>query len=285
MSKVIERGDRNKPNIALTFDDGPYDSVTPTLLDVLDKYNAKATFFWIAPQIRKFEWIVKKAHGQDHLIANHSNDNTSLRTLNDETVRQKLKDTNRAIQEAIGYTPKYFRPPLGEPPFLNDAAPGDPPERVTNLAADLGLTHIHWLIDTKDWESPGVQSIVDTLLSAQNGSIILCHDLPKEGDNARGEDTVKALNIAIPQLQRKGFNFVTIEQLLSNSAPSPNGKCPGGSQTYIVQSGDHLSKIAQQFYGDGSEQSWKKIYEANREVIGNDPTIIQPGIELCIPLS
>ena len=116
------------------------------------------------------------------------------------------------------------------------------------------------------------------MLSAKNGWIILCHDLPREGDKARGEDTIKAVDIAIPQLKQRGLSFVTIEELLS----STERKCPPGSQVYVVQPGDHLSKIAEKFYGDGSEKSWRKIYEANKDLI-SVPEQIEPGWKLCIP--
>ncbi|MBE9211181.1 polysaccharide deacetylase family protein [Plectonema cf. radiosum LEGE 06105] len=281
MSEPIYSGDPNKPYIALTFDDGPYE-ITRKLLDVLRKHDVKATFFCIAPRILELPEIVQQTYKEGHLIANHSNDNQSLRTLDDNTILNKLRDTNEVIKQVTGYTPKYFRPPMGEPPFGDNR--GDDRNRVTKLAETLGLTHIHWSDggDTKDWESPGVGSIVESLLSAKNGSIILCHDLPGEGNKPRGEDTVKAVDIAIPQLKQRGLSFVTIEQLLSSTTQPPQRKCPPNSQIYEVQSGDDLSKIAEKFYGDGSEQSWRKIYEANKDLI-SVPEQIEPGWKLCIP--
>ncbi|MGB3760315.1 MAG: polysaccharide deacetylase family protein [Rivularia sp. (in: cyanobacteria)] len=282
MSEIIESGARNQPYIALTFDDGPYD-ITLKLLEILGKHDVKATFFCIGERVNQFPQIVKQTYEEGHLIANHSYDNQSLRTLNDNTVLNKLRDTNEEIQRATGYTPEYFRPPMGEPPFENNQAIDKNNKfRVTELAESLGLSHIHWSIDTNDWRSPGVESIVNTLLSAENGSIILCHDLPKQGNQARGEDTIKAVDIAIPRLKQQGFSLVTLNEMTFSTPQPSERKCPPNSQVYEVQIGDDLSKIAEKFYLDGSEQSWRKIYEANKDLI-RDPRQIEAGWKICIP--
>ncbi|MUG92916.1 polysaccharide deacetylase family protein [Scytonema sp. UIC 10036] len=283
MSNPISWGDRNKPQIALTFDDGPYEEVTPKLLDVLRRHSVKATFFCIGQRVDRLPEIVKQTYEEGHLIANHSYDgNLHLRREDDNKVLKELRDANAAIQKATGYIPKYFRPPFGEPPF-EDNQSNDNVSRVTELAKTLGLVHIHWSLDTNDWRSPGVDSIVKDLMSAQNGSIILCHDLPREANQTRGEDTIKAVDQAIPELKKRGLSFVTIEELLSSMTQPPSEReCPQGSIVYVVQSGDYLSKIAERFYGDGSEQSWRKIYEANKDLIGN-PEQIEPGWKLCLP--
>lgn len=282
MSEPIRSGVPNQRYIALTFDDGPYE-ITEKLLRVLDKHNVKATFFCIGQRVRKLPRIVKRTHDEGHLIANHSYDSQSLRTLDNNTVLKKLRDTNKIIRRVIGYSPSYFRPPMGEPPFENNQAiDKNNPLRVTELAESLGLKHIHWSVDTKDWDSPGSKSIVDSLLSAENGSIILCHDLPKERNQARGEDTIKAVDTAIPQLKQRGFSLVTLAEMTFSTPQSSEQECPPNSQVYEVQFGDDLSKIAEKFYLDGSEQSWEKIYEANKDLI-DDPTQIEPGWKLCIP--
>lgn len=274
MPEPIYSGDPNEPQIALTFDDGFFE-ITLRLLDVLRKHNVKATFFCHGLRVDELPEIVKQTHNEGHLIVNHSYDALHLRREDDNTVLQQLSKTNTAIEKATGgYIPAYFRPPYGEPPFEDDKySDGD---RVSRLAETLGLTHIHWSIDTKDWSSPGVDFIIETLNSASNGSIILCHDLPSEGNQAKGEDTIKAVDIAIPQLQQRGLSFVTIRELLSTTPMSQPGR------TYTVQPGDDLSKIAEKLYGDGSEQSWKKIYEANKNLI-SDPSQIEPGWVLVIP--
>lgn len=282
MLEPVYSGDPSQPQVALTFDDGPYD-ITKKLLRVLGKHDVKATFFCIGERVKQFPRIVNQTHDEGHLIANHSYDVQSLRTLDNDWVLKKLRDTNKVIRRATGYTPNYFRPPMGEPPFENSQAiDSDNQFRVTELADTLGLSHIHWSVDTNDWRSPGVPSIVDSLRSAENGSIILCHDLPKQGNKARGEDTIKAVDTAIPELKQRGFRFVTIEEMTFSTPQFSERKCPPNSQVYEVQFGDDLSKIAEKFYLDGSKQSWSKIYEANRDLI-SDPTQIEPGWKLCIP--
>jgi peptidoglycan/xylan/chitin deacetylase (PgdA/CDA1 family) len=247
MSQPIFSGDPSKTQIALTFDDGPYD-ITLKLLDVLRKHNVKATFFSLGERVDTLPEITKQVHDEDHLLANHTYSHPHLTQVDDRTVLDELAKTNTAIQKATGHTPKYYRPTFGE---YND--------KVNQLADTLGLTPIMWSVDTKDWDTPNVDlnSIVNTLLNeVKNGSIILCHDLPDK-------DTVNALDIAIPQLKQRGLNFVTVDKIISTTQPS--------GRTYTVQPGDDLSKIAEKFYGDGTEQSWRKIYEANKQLIGPDP--------------
>jgi len=203
--QYIISGNSNDAKIALTFDDGPYD-VTSKVLDVLKNHNVKATFFCVDPRVTALPNISKQIVNEGHLIANHSWDNDILRELDDNTVLQKLRETNEVIQKVTGYKPEYFRPPQGYPPFGNNS---DSVDRVTKLAREkLGLTHVHWSINTDDWQSPGVDSIVDKLKPAQNGSIILCHDLPTSG-----EQTVKAIDKAIPELKKRGLSFVTMKEL------------------------------------------------------------------------
>jgi peptidoglycan/xylan/chitin deacetylase (PgdA/CDA1 family) len=259
VSEPIFSGDPNQPQIALTFDDGPYE-ITRQLLDVLREHNVKATFFCVGKQVDAFPEITKQVHEEGHLLGNHTYEHLHLTQIDDTAVIDELRKTNTAIEKLTGYTPKYFRPTYDE---YDD--------RVNNLAQTLGLTHINWSVDTNDWDKANVDSkkIIDTILTeVKNGSIILCHDLPDK-------DTVLALKEAIPQLQQRGLNFITVDKIVST--PQPSGR------TYTVQHDDDLSKIAKKVYGDGSEQFWRIIYEANKGLIGDDPSKIQEGWELVIP--
>lgn len=212
--EYIISGNPNEAKIALTFDDGPYD-VTSKLLDELRNNDVKATFFCVRSRVEDLPDIAKRIVNEGHLIANHSDDNSILRELDDNDVLRKLGETNEVIQKVTGHKPEYFRPPQGYPPFSGERdIDGSDVARVTRLAREeLGLTHVHWSLNTNDWQSPGVDRIVESLMSAQNGSIILCHDLPPNGDQKRGEDTVEAIKQAIPKLKETGLSFVTIKEL------------------------------------------------------------------------
>lgn len=282
MAEPIYSGDPNQPKIALTFDDGPNPNYTPELLDILRKYGVRATFFCLGENVNEHPDIARRVVNEGHLIANHSYTHPSLPKLdkNDDVLKQ-LGDTNTLIQNVTGKKTEYFRPPYGETD-----------NRINDLAGSLGLTPILWSIDTNDWQGLGVDAIVNTLISVQKGSIILCHDGVEKSN-----ETLQAVDIAIPKLQGQGLNFVTISDLLTDginlqhdkptitipllSIPPIAQPVPG--QKYGVQPDDYLSKIAEKAYGDGSEKFWGKIYEANRDVIGPDPNKLVPGRVIFIP--
>lgn len=187
-------------NVALTFDDGPNpNGLTPQFLDALSKYGVKATFFCIGQNVDANSDVVKRTLDEGHVVGNHTYTHPHLPTLDDNAVVDELGKTNTAIQNAIGQHPVYWRPPYGETD-----------ERVNGLAAQQELNGpILWTIDTRDWSGPGVDAIVASLMSAQDGSIILCHDGVQTSDQ-----TLQAIDRAIPQLQQQGVNFVTIPELL-----------------------------------------------------------------------
>lgn len=188
--------------IALTFDDGPNPGnpgLTPQFLSVLQKYGVKATFFCIGVNVDALPDVTKQTADAGHLIGNHTYTHPSLPTLDDNAVLEEFNKTNTAIQNATGQTPTYFRPPMG---IFDD--------RVNGLAAQVGLTGpILWTgtADTKDYTGPGVDAIIQTLLSAKDGDVILCHDGVLTSDQ-----TLQAIDQAIPQLQQNGVEFITIAQ-------------------------------------------------------------------------
>lgn len=214
--KPICSGDPNRPNVALTFDDGPDDQVTPKLLDVFKKHGIKATFFCVGECVNEHPDIVKREDEEGHLVANHSYTHADLTLLDDVDVLKELRETNCAIMNAIGKTPVYFRPPHGYTDI-----------RVNDLAKKICLTPICWTGwpftdegNTRDYELFEKKAIVDKLTSAQNGWIFLCHDgLNDEcagGIKFKGP-VIEAIDEAILQLHLKGFNFVTIADLLAMS--------------------------------------------------------------------
>jgi len=190
--------------IAFTFDDGPNANTTPLILDILQQYDAKGTFFVIGNRIDKNKAILKRQVTEGHEVANHSfshkffDRNYSSSIINNEIVQAKKK-----IYEATGSTSPWFRPPGG---YIN--------ESVVKTAKENGYTVIlwSWHQDTKDWRSPGVDYIVKKVLNnARNGDIVLMHD------NVRGSNqTVLALKKILPELQARGFKFVTVSELVKH---------------------------------------------------------------------
>lgn len=185
--------------IALTFDDGPSPVYTPQILSILQRYKVHATFFCVGEWVHLYPGLVQETFRAGNVIGDHTWSHPDLTRLSPYVVRWQLSSASAAIQEAIGRPPVLFRPPYG----ATDAA-------VVGVASQLGLLQILWTVDPRDWARPGVDAIVNNVLShATNGSIILMHD----GGGDRTE-TVLALPLIISALLQRGFMFVTVPQLL-----------------------------------------------------------------------
>lgn len=206
-----ERGDivwevpTEKKTIAFTFDDGPDQRQTPKILEVLEQYQAKATFFVVGDRVDRFPEIVRMELSKGHEIGNHSYHHPSFQNLGRDSILSELTKTQQAISQATGQTAVLFRPPGGS---YN--------QNIINISKDNNLQLIlwSWHQDTKDWKAPGVQRIVNKVLNnVRNGDIILMHDYVYNSSQ-----TSEALKIILPELQKRGYSFVTVSQLLSQKS-------------------------------------------------------------------
>lgn len=186
--------------VALTFDDGPHEKHTTQILDLLEKYNAKGTFFIVGEQAEKNPEIVLRMYEEGHELANHTF--THPNSTNVSKIRKEIKQTNDTIYSITGYTPNLFRPVEGQ---YTDAM-------IEEVVKDgFQVVMWSWHQDTEDWKNPGVNKIVKTVLKGtKEGDVILFHD----GGGNRAQ-TVKALEQILPELQNKGYNFVTIKDLIN----------------------------------------------------------------------
>lgn len=185
--------------VALTFDDGPHRKYTAEVLDLLGNYDAKATFFIIGENAEKYPELVLRVHDEGHEIANHTYTHPLKTTIT--KLEKELKQTNETIYSITGSYPKLFRPVGGQ--YTDD---------MIKLAVDKGYTVVMWSWhqDTEDWKNPGVKKIVNKVLNVtKQGDIILFHD---GGGNRK--QTVKALEEILPELQKQGYKFVTISELI-----------------------------------------------------------------------
>ncbi|MHA0857762.1 polysaccharide deacetylase family protein [Paenibacillus sp. CMAA1364] len=189
--------------IAFTFDDGPDPNRTPAILALLKQYQAKATFFVLGSRVEKFPNIVKQASLDGHEIGNHSFDHASFQGLSRTKMLSELQLTQNAIYNATGQKATLFRPPGGN---YNETS--------VSICKENELLMILWSWDqdTRDWISPSVDSIVNSILNnVHHGDIILMHDFVYKGSN-----TIEALEIVLPELTKRGYSFVTVSELLSN---------------------------------------------------------------------
>lgn len=177
--------------VALTFDDGP-GKYTDELLDVLDEYNANATFYLLGSNVGSYKDEVKRMAEEGHEVGNHTWKHDDLATLSADEIKEDAKRTDRAIAEVTGEKPRTMRPPYGS---LNDTA-REAIEQPIML----------WDVDTLDWQNRDVDKILDiTKDETADGSVILLHDIH--------ETSVEAVPDLLDELTEDGYRFVTVSYL------------------------------------------------------------------------
>ena len=185
--------------IALTFDDGPHKKYTEEILDILNEYSIKVTFFVVGVCAEKYPEIVAREIAEGHEIGNHTYSHLRLRNANISEIAGEIDKTEQLLMENNGYSTTLFRPPEG---VCND--------RVRTVAKNLNYSLVLWTVDTKDWVPSSCESIVNSVLgSVDGGEIILMHDYVVGKSN-----TPDALKIIIPKLLEEGYTFVTVSELL-----------------------------------------------------------------------
>ncbi|RXY99769.1 polysaccharide deacetylase family protein [Fictibacillus sp. S7] len=190
--------------VAITFDDGPNPLYTPAILDVLKKYHAKATFFVVGKHIIRNPEIVKREIREGHELGDHTYTHPhNFSYASKRLFAKEVTKTEKLIEKVQKNEVKLFRPPGGN---LN--------KQIIKYSNKKGYKIIlwSWHQDPKDWRNPGAGSISRHILSnVKNGDIILLHD---SGGNRR--QTIEALKIVLPELQKRGFKCVTVSELLQN---------------------------------------------------------------------
>lgn len=185
--------DKNKPMIALTFDDGPNGKNTSKILDILQKNNSVATFFVVGRRLEVDKEIIKRMNNMGCQIGNHTANHKDLTKLSPKEINSELWLVNKKIKEIIGKQPTVVRAPYGA---INN---------TVKTAAPYPF--IMWNIDTRDWKTRNAKAIEKEVIGkVKDGDIILMHDLY--------DSTAAACEIIIPALVKQGFQFVTVEELL-----------------------------------------------------------------------
>lgn len=203
LNKDIFVGNRSAGKyVALTFDDGPHKEYTPEILDILKKYDAKATFFVIGSNAENCPEIIKREFDEGHEIGNHTYSHPKMREISLSQLTEEIEKTQRIVKDITGKAPVLFRSPGG---YLDDG--------IIKTIENYECTPVlwSWRQDTRDWSRPPVKSVVDTVLNnLQNGDIILFHDY-----NLKGSPTPDALKVILPELIDRGYRFVTVSELMS----------------------------------------------------------------------
>jgi polysaccharide deacetylase family sporulation protein PdaB len=182
--------------IALSFDAAWGDEFTMNILETLDKYEVKSTFFLVGFWVDKYPDHVKEIAKRGHDVGNHSTNHPYMTKLSREQMSQEINITGNKIEKLINKKPILFRPPFGD---YNDD--------LVQVCKENGYYTIQWDIDSLDWKELGVQPVVDRVVrNAKNGSIVLFHNNAKY--------IKEYLPIIIERLQQDGFEIVPISELI-----------------------------------------------------------------------
>jgi len=209
----------NSPRkLAITFDDGPNPAITPKLLDLLDRYQAKATFFVIGRFVRECPDLVKETAARGHAIGNHTESHLNLLKLGPSQITVELRLCHHAITNALGAPAKWFRPPYG---FRNPW--------VIPTAASLGCRTVMWTLIPGDWLERPAEWLIRRMQpiaahaernlksgssprSAGTGDVLCLHDGYHKELNYDRTRTLAALEHWLPRWRDLGLQFVTMDE-------------------------------------------------------------------------
>jgi len=211
--------------LAITFDDGPNPSITPKLLDVLNRYQARATFFLIGRYIRECPELVTEIAARGHVIGNHTESHPNLFWKKSAEIRVELRLTHSAIKNALGAPPKWFRPPFG---FRNPWLAAE--------ARELNMRVVMWTLLPGDWHAPSAEWLIQRMepIAARarsalqrdsgSGEILCLHDGSHREQDADRTRTLAALEHWLPRWRDLGLEFVTIDQAVREETASAPAK-------------------------------------------------------------
>ena len=189
----VERSDKV---ISVTFDASWGGDKTRAILDLLDEYNAKATFFLVGIWVDKYPELVKEIAARGHEIGNHSDSHAHFTQISDSKIRQELDSCSDKIEALTGTRPTLFRPPYG-----------DYNSKVITIVRDEGYEAVQWSIDSLDWKNRGVSDLVKrATTNVQPGDIILFHN--------DSQYIVEALPAILKHYQAQGFQMIPAKDIL-----------------------------------------------------------------------
>ena len=199
-------GGHDPEELALTFDDGPNPTATPGLLELLDRYRVRATFFLIGSFVRQQRALARDIASAGHLIGNHTMTHPRLAFQSGARIRDELRGTKELLEDVLGQPVRFFRPPHGARRPI-----------VLRAAAELGMTTVMWNVTASDWNPIGGEAISANIASAitQNqrrnrGSNILLHDGSHRGLGADRLATIEATQTLLERHSRE--HFVTVDR-------------------------------------------------------------------------
>jgi peptidoglycan/xylan/chitin deacetylase (PgdA/CDA1 family) len=193
-------GNRDRRQIALTFDDGPDPLRTPALLDALAELGVPATFFVTGKQVDAHPALAARIAREGHELGNHTYSHPYLPLRRSAEVLAELAAADTAIERATGLVPVLARPPYG----------GRSPRNVRAFR-QAGKRVVLWDVNSFDWKGAPADDVARRVIErARPGSIVLLHEA-----RDRGEVTIEAVRLLVPELRARGFELVTVSTSLA----------------------------------------------------------------------
>jgi len=189
--RPVKEMDKSEKIALLTFDDSPSGVSTLAILDILDKYNAKAIWFINGYYAEKHKDLLKEIHDRGHIIGNHTwwHKNFKLDKLSPEETREEIVSINDLVEEVIGERPKFFRAPNGTYT-----------EEAKKVIREENMQYMNWSVGSRDWELKKPEEIKEQVLATiHNGANILFHDK---------KITAEVLDSILKELTDQGYTFV-----------------------------------------------------------------------------
>ncbi|MBE5742412.1 MAG: deacetylase [Clostridiales bacterium] len=187
---------RDDNKISISFDCAWGVEYTDGILDCLDFYGVKCTFFMTQFWAEKYPDYVLKIHERGHEIGTHSRTHSYMSKMGEGEIRDELKTSSEVIESITGQKVELFRPPYG-----------DYDDLLINTARGMGIYTVQWDVDSLDWKNLSAEEIAKRVISkTSSGSIILCHN--------NGLHTLESLPLIFTALQQKGFVFEPIGGLI-----------------------------------------------------------------------
>lgn len=178
--------------VHLTFDDGPHPVATPKVLDILRRFDIRATFFLVGRHVQQLPHLAKQIVAEHHHVGNHSYNHTNLLLRSKKVICQEITKTNETICESTGITPTFFRAPYGFYDY-----------RTVKVVQSLGMQLVHWTNDVRDYETACTASQAgERTRRVGRGSIVLLHD-----NDSTAEKITSFLPALIEELRNRGFAF------------------------------------------------------------------------------
>ncbi|MEK3987228.1 polysaccharide deacetylase family protein [Paenibacillus sp. VTT E-133280] len=209
--RVFRKG-TGQNEFALTFDDGPDPRFTPLLLDLLKKYDAKATFFVVGSNAERYPDLIRRIHGEGHLIGIHNYVHKTNWLMRPATVRRQIQRTNDIIYNIIGERSTYYRPPWG---IVN----------LFDISKRRQVEIVLWSVMFGDWrEKLGAQRLTEKMLARLNpGEVMLLHDSGTTlgADPGAPENMLIALELTLQEAQKRGLRSIRVDDMIKMAEKSP----------------------------------------------------------------